>query len=282
MGLSQALDEVIMEQGQKLLSGQRNKIMAHCERCQLVLLKDGNLISKRKIDDEWGVSWSSGASGLGLDYYAQLESNGRLIVYDDGTEKYSTNSYPRNCNSSTKLVFDNNCRLKVLCDDEAIWENIKVPPFEAGQVLQKGEIFTNIIQFGAYQGLNYGFTLHYQLELQHDCNLVQYVGTDRADRRGKVWSAFRNGPNYDNCYLYLDKGAVKLYKGTFDSTPPTFKDRTDEVYWSTAPYNWFDSSIYTNATQLEELTTNYEVLLDPTGNPSFHWRCCHQPTWPMR
>ena len=87
-------------------------------------------------------------------------------------------------------------------------------------------------------GVAHGLKIQYVLMLQHDCNLVQYVGTDNADIREMVWKSGtqRSFPYVQiaNCYLYLDRGAAALYAGTFDYTLPMGSTRAGIKLWNTS------------------------------------------------
>jgi hypothetical protein len=163
---------------------------------------------------------------------------------------------------------DGACRLKIKSDDVDVWENIKIPPFKAGQVLQRGEQFRMSRNFGSADVSNiidHGFDLHYVMLLQHDCNLVQFVGTDNADIREWVWKSGTQMLGGEDCYLYLDNGHADLYTGMFNNSLGFNATRTG-IIWS-SPDDWFSQE----ATDSDK--ENYEILLEYDGS-IFTYRVC--------
>jgi hypothetical protein len=243
--------------------------------CRLFVYGDGNFLVRRRIpglddaSDEWPTSWSTDRDQVHAYYALELTHDGNLELYneDDYEIVWTTNVVGDVSSDGTlhELVIDGACRLKLQWDGVDVWENIKIPPFKAGQVLQRGDMFRMSISIGQVPFISHPFRLQYVLLLQHDCNLVQYVGTDNADRGAVVWKTETPRPMVD-CYLYLDKARVTLYEGTFDNTLGFGAARMGE-YWST-PSSWLNKAMYD-----DDVQESYEILLDSDGS-IFHWRSC--------
>lgn len=275
-----AREEVIMSAPDRLERG--DMVEAHNGDCRMRMNGDGNVVVQRRLRalddkaDRWAVSWDTGTFKREGMFVLELTVDGNLEIYDEEELNFpvvwTTNIVP-DSNAQYELVMDSVCRLKVQKDGVDVWANIRIPPFAAGQVLQKGEMFRMTNNFEDIPNIiGHDFSLHHTLVLQHDCNLVQFLGTDRADRTEFVWSprvALRPTPA-DGCHLYLDpKGRAALYEGAFNHSTTADEIRPNE-YWST-PVNWIDATTVNEVEVLE----SYEIVLGKNGS-LFDWRCCNQ------
>eukprot|EP00545_Synedropsis_sp_CCMP1620_P003453 CAMPEP_0119011072 /NCGR_PEP_ID=MMETSP1176-20130426/5438_1 /TAXON_ID=265551 /ORGANISM="Synedropsis recta cf, Strain CCMP1620" /LENGTH=270 /DNA_ID=CAMNT_0006963841 /DNA_START=446 /DNA_END=1255 /DNA_ORIENTATION=+ len=269
-----AAEEVIWSGPGRLERG--DTIEAQNGNCRLRMNGDGNVVVQRRLRalddkfDRWAVSWDTGIMKREGSFVMELALDGNLEVYDeegmDVSVVWTTNMVP-DANAQYDIVMDSVCRLKIQKDGVDVWANILIPPFSAGQVLQKGEMFRMTRDMEKIPSMiPHDFKFHYTLVLQHDCNLVQFLGTDRADRSKKVWSpnvSLKQVP-FDDCYLYLDpKGRVALYEGVFNHTTTQDEIRPNE-YWST-PTDWIDAAVHG-----EEALESYEIVLQPNGT-IFDW-----------
>jgi hypothetical protein len=260
-------------------------IMAQNGGCRLRMNGDGNVVVHRRLKalddkpDRWAVSWNLGSFAKEGKYVLELTVDGQLVVYDEEEPNFPTvwqsdnnHTAPGDSGAEYTLVMDSACRLKVQKDRVDIWANIKIPPFSAGQVLQKGDMFRMTRDHNSLSTIPHPFTLHYTLVLQHDCNLVQFIGTDLADRSETVWAAnaMYPGSGGGDCHMYLDpKGRVSLHEGSFNHTISRDEIRPYE-YWSTPP-GWMEQDGYGD----EMLLETYELVLSTDGS-IFDWRCCNQ------
>jgi hypothetical protein len=228
--------------------------------CRLNIFGDGNFHVERRIlgidnePNEWKTSWSTGVEKPEDGEYAlKLTEDGNLELINEDRDRvaWSTNIEGDTTNKFHELVIDGACRIKLQWDGEDVWENIKTSPFEAGQVLQRGDMFRMQVNFESIpEVIEHPFSLNYILALQHDCNLVQSVGTDHADEDSAVW----------------DSGTNREDGGTFDSSLGFGDERPDQL-WSTPP-GWLDES--DNSDQIQE---GYQLVLDSDGTV-FHWSYC--------
>jgi hypothetical protein len=240
--------------------------------CKLQMYGDGNFVVRRRIQgmdsdrNQFRTSWSTGVQPEEAVYALELANDGNLEVINEDRNKvvWTTNLEGDTTNKSHELVIDGACRIKLQWDGEDVWENIKTIPFKAGQVLQRGDIFRMKVNFTPIEFvIAHPFSLHYILALQNDCNLVQSTGTDYANPGSVVWTSGTTRLDGADCYMYLDKGSVSLYKGTFDSSLG-FGDVRPHQIWSTPP-GWLDES--DNSDQIQE---GYELVLNSDGT-GFRW-----------
>jgi hypothetical protein len=279
--------ETILTQGATLEAGK--SIVTSNGACRLSLQHDGNLVARRR-GPFWpkpgmssdpipqSISWTSGSHGIG-DYYATVTSEGNLQVISRGNNqvKYSTHvcASSNDASATHELVFTEKCALRVMRTEgnespQRVWTNIHewLDNFSADEyngldnVLGKGEYFT-------YPGQNYGvvcggttssycFNVPISLRLQHDCNLVAFVGHDQGDKSAVVWSAGRVRSNASDCFMLVDSHDVALYEGPFDPTAPV--DFTPpNKYWS-VPSSFFDVDEYN-----PQGRNWYQILLNVDG-----------------
>lgn len=286
-----AADETILAQGEKLNAG--SSIATSNGACRLSLQRDGNLVARRrgpfwpkpgKSSDPipQSISWTSGAHSKG-NYFATITSQGNLQVIHRGDNQvmYSTHVYASSNSSAThELVFTEKCTLRIYRNEgerpDRVWSNIHewFDNFSAedypglDNVIGKGEYFT-------YPGQNFGkvcggttnrycFNVPISLRLQHDCNLVAFVGHDMGDNAALVWSAGVARPNASDCFLLVDSHDVALYEGSFDpSKPVDFTAPTK--YWS-VPSSFFDVDGYYSGGR-----NWYQVLVNGGGEMYLDW-----------
>jgi hypothetical protein len=241
--------------------------------CKLQLYGDGNFVVRRRIQgmnsdrNEFKTSWSTGVQPEDAVYALELANDGNLEVINEDRNKvvWTTNLEGDTTNKFHQLVIDGACRIKLQWDGEDVWENIKTSPFKAGQVLQRGDIFRMKVNFKPIElVIAHPFSLHYILALQNDCNIVQSTGTDYANPGSVVWTSGTTRVDGADCYMYLDKESVSLYKGTFDSSLGFGAERLHPI-WTTPPGWWLDRS--DNPDQSQE---GYELVLNSNGTV-FHW-----------
>lgn len=288
-------DEVILIEGTVMSAGE--SLQTSDGACRLKLQRDGNLIAFRRgpfwskpgisDDIEESVSWTSGGHGQGS-YHARLQNSGNLqvIYHNDATQSddvvFSTHVFAADDPSGTShdLVFTDKCALRIMRrkdgDSQFLWTNIHewLDNFSAylnaspgrDNVMHKGEFFS-------YPGQNHGtvcgtganfcMEVPFSLRLQHDCNLVTFVGRDHGDASAVVWSAGVKRPNFSNCYLLVDSNDVALYEGSFDPTLPLNSNRTGK-YWS-VPQSFFDDPVYPPG------GSTYQVLINNEGQMYLDW-----------
>jgi hypothetical protein len=265
-----AEEEVILSGTDSLRDGET--IEAQDANCRLIMNGDGNVIVRRRISglddtvDGWPTSWSTHSIHSEADYTLELTSDGNLAVYEEADAINETRAivwttnHPGDISASHKLVMDGACRLKIKSDDVDVWENIKITPFQAGQVLQRGEQFRMSGNFESADDpdIAHGFVIHYVMLLQHDCNLVQFVGTDNADTGAVVWKSGTQMPEGTDCYLYLDNGHADLYSGMFDNSLGFNATRPGKFF--STPADWFSQE----ATDVDK--ENYEIVLQSDGS----------------
>lgn len=291
-------DETILRQGETLLAGK--SITTLNGACRLSLQRDGNLVTRRR-GPFWSkpgkgsdpipqsISWTSGAHGIG-GYYAILTNEGNLQVIsrtNNNQVMYSTHVYaPTNTSATHELVFTEKCSLRIMRQEpnddgwrHFVWTNIHewLDNFSADDypgldnVLAKGEYFT-------YPGQNYGracggnntrycFNIPISLHLQHDCNLVAFVGHDHGDYAATVWSAGVARLNSaSGCFLLIDSHDVALYEGSFDPTAPV-ESTPPGKYWS-VPSSFFNVDGYSSN---PESRNWYQVLVNGDGEMFLDW-----------
>jgi hypothetical protein len=288
-------DEAILRQGEKLKAGK--SITTSNGACRLSLQRDGNLVARRR-GPFWpkpgmgsdpipqSISWTSGAHVVG-DYYATLTKQGNLQVISRGANGnqvvYSTHVYsPTNASATHELVFTEKCTLRIMRQEpnddwrHFVWTNIHewLDNFSADEypgkdnVLAKGEYFT-------YPGQNYGqacggnntrycFNVPISLYLQHDCNLVAFVGHDHGDYAATVWSAGVARKSSSGCFLLITSHDVALYGGSFDPTAPVDSIPPGK-YWS-VPSTFFNVDGYN-----PEGLNRYQVLVNGDGEMYLDW-----------
>jgi len=282
-------DNALLKQGDILEPG--TTLKSRDGSCQLSLQRDGNLISRRRgpfwtKPASWepihkSVTWTSGAHKVG-DYHATLTTNGNLQVLDGTKIVYSTHVYgPSHDNAMHELRFTETCALRIMRREEheeefrRVWTNFHVvlDNFSAqdspglDNVLQRGEYFT-------YPGQNYGtvcgtgadfcMDVPFSLRLQHDCNLVTFVGHDHGDVAAVVWSAGVARPNAVDCYLLVDSNDVALYEGSFDPSRPV-NETPPGKYWS-VPRSFFDVDGYRPGGN-----NGYQILIGNSGEMYLDW-----------
>lgn len=85
------------------------------------------------------------------------------------------------------------------------------------------------------------------LVLQHDCNLVQYVGNDLSDKADVVWSPGIGLGQGSECYVYVGDNFIGAYEGTFYEDERDSEDpRRDRLYWQSATDNWEETQLVTD------------------------------------
>ena len=232
--------EVLLEESDKLVTNKR--VSAFGGRCVVRLTKWGNLFVDRSDMDspfphpETGTVWATGAFTGPLDYEAALNSDtGALEIKVDGEAPvYKTvrkadsidDDYYALTRNPYKLVVDEDCRLKVLgvneFGEETIWSNIR-SGLDNTDVLQRGDILTGshdlCVLNRSGRKKDYCAPVPMHILLQSDCNLVQRVARDPADYSfgtDVVWALNRNQGANEDCYVYVDKNSIGLYRGSFD------------------------------------------------------------------
>ena len=121
--------------------------------------------------------------------------------------------------------------------DKEVWTNNRSGGLvgEAGlsDYLQKGEMMylSQCYQCGGHPDCIWA---EQALILQHDCNLVHFVGRDMADLMENptiLWSSNTPRPDLEDCYFYEDEDKVRLYEGKLDKSLPQFAPRAGNAYW---------------------------------------------------
>lgn len=280
--------ETILAQGDILEPG--TTLKTPNGQCLLKLQRDGNLIATRR-GPYWGtpgtsdpvpksISWTSGSAQVVANYYATVTPKGNLAVVNRGTNEtvYSTHVYdaPQGEVATHELVFTNKCTLRILRNgNDRVWSNIHewFDNFSADDypgldnVLHKGEYYTYPTQnYGTMcgTGVDLCIKMPFSLRLQHDCNLVAFVGHDQGDFGGVVWSAGVARPNADNCLFLVTSHDVALYEGSFDPTSPVDSIPPNK-YWS-VPSSFFDVDSYS-----PQGRNWYQVLINNEGEMYLDW-----------
>lgn len=287
-----AADEVILRQGDILEPGTWLKTSNGA--CRLKLQRDGNLVARRR-GPFWpkaggysdpipsSISWTSGSHAVSDYYYAALSQEGNLQVRENdiGPDPvvYTTKVYaPSLANATHVLVFTDKCALRIMRREgdeyHRIWTNIHewFDNFSADEnpgmdnVLHKGDYYTYPTQnYGTVcgKGANFCYQVPFSLRLQHDCNLVVFVGHDQGDLSAIVWSA-GVARNVSDCFLLVDSHDVALYEGSFDPTLPRDYSFPNK-YWS-VPSSFFDVDSYTPGGY-----NTYQVLINNEGEMYLDW-----------
>ena len=209
-------------------------------RCRIELLEDGSLVTKRNGQ----ITWSTGASPYGesVSYFAHLKYDGTFVIGVDGDEDsiefYSTvkSDVPYVYDDPRfTLDFDSDCNLQVNArsiegEDKRVmvWSNMR-SHLITGDVMGRGDILQG--SFYMYSdSKSYGTDVKSFILLQHDCNLVQFVGSDLSDRGDVVWSPRIGRGAGAECFVYIAPNFIGAYEGKFlnDGRIPNSSD----LYWS--------------------------------------------------
>eukprot|EP00539_Tryblionella_compressa_P000503 CAMPEP_0178748770 /NCGR_PEP_ID=MMETSP0744-20121128/9054_1 /TAXON_ID=913974 /ORGANISM="Nitzschia punctata, Strain CCMP561" /LENGTH=314 /DNA_ID=CAMNT_0020402139 /DNA_START=66 /DNA_END=1010 /DNA_ORIENTATION=- len=280
----------ILEQGVVLVP---ETILTAHGHCSLKLQGDGNLVSKRTSrfwDARWNdmeerVNWHSGKPAQTGQFYAILDpESGNLQVIHQSTREiaWSTHVPPAKGTSvKHELIVTPTCRIGINRYEETIydpsgtdyliWVNIKhsLHNFDADlawgrpgyeNVLERGQFFS----VGGQDDYCYGVPL--SITLQHDCNLVVFVGVDKADKLSVIWSSGKSddATTITDCYLLVDSYDTALYAGSFDPTTPENSERPGK-YWSVRP------AFFEDVVGFVEGSSKYRVRINGDGQLRLDW-----------
>lgn len=253
LALCKAEYEILLEETDELTSSTgnqfgNNKIQAFRGRCLLILNTNGNLFVQRfdlnngSIFPKYeGIPWSTGGFEGPDKYSAALNpETGMLEIKAGGNPVYKTvriadpdedYGYTSIAKGPYRLVMTENCDLAILGtidngkEDVSIWRNIR-STLENTDVMQRGDILRGWYELWNYDrkdknNKDYSVSIPMQITLQNDCNLVERVGSDKVDSylgNDIVWSSDRRLGTNEDCYLYVDRDSIGLYRGNFDET----------------------------------------------------------------
>jgi hypothetical protein len=214
-----------MSQGpQEFLGGQ----------CRVTLTDEGKLTTEKKMSSGlYEEAWSSGRSYLGKhqdgQYVAELRGDGVLelrleqtggsdtLIFYESVRQVDTDHAVHDFYSKYVLLIDEDCVLRIYGwyfagsrgdQMREVWSNIRSAMTE-GDVMLQGDII---------RGMNdNGEETH--MRLQHDCNLVQRYGKDKANSSHKIWASGSDkssDPEDVTCWVLVDNAKVRVCVGEFD------------------------------------------------------------------
>jgi len=221
------------------------------ERCELRVMKDGNLRVRRfdSIKGDFRVTWNTGFKPASDYYTVLLTSRGTLKISTDRGNKvvYETARFADATGVTLPYILhmDDDCILRINGTDphdgqlysRTVWSNVRSTMTNM-DVMQRGDIMVGSTAVCPRQKTNCVEAATH-IRLLPNCQLKQSVGRDMADAGAGVWRANYNATGVQECYVYVDKDFVGLFRGRFDKWPRgiTYPNRTG-LLWQTAKGNW--------------------------------------------
>lgn len=182
--------------------------------CRIRRKSDGNIVVKRLIDGRYVRNWQTGPM---LVENEQEDTEFSMALKTD-EKTFNIESFLRKKFSSdsefetVRLIIDGDCRLKLYKKNRVVWQNIA----DIGHVTSSAVPFRRRLARGNML-VGYDEGVPYTVDLLRNCQLVQYVGRDRADLASSedpklVWTANPEvrRENIDFCVLRFESDSIVL------------------------------------------------------------------------